>query len=91
MHGLTSVDCAQVEREKHALQQRRASESKDAETQWRHFVKSMESWNRIVMNLVRAATCCAGCRVSFKSHIFVLFVVLGSTSSRSCSRCVCSD
>lgn len=39
----------QAEKESAALQ---SSRSNDAETQWRHFVQSMEAWNRIVMNLV---------------------------------------
>lgn len=39
----------QAEQESAALQSIR---SDDAETQWRHFVKNMEAWNRIVMNLV---------------------------------------
>lgn len=30
----------------------------DAETQWRQLVKNMESWNRIVMNLVRVWLLC---------------------------------
>jgi hypothetical protein len=38
----------QAEQESTAFQPDRAD---DAETQWRHFVKNMEAWNRIVMNL----------------------------------------
>lgn len=40
-----------VEQEKADLKRVKPS-AVDAETQWRQLVKNMESWNRIVMNLV---------------------------------------
>lgn len=43
----------QVEQERKELKRAKAGVS-DAETQWRQLVKNMESWNRIVMNLVCA-------------------------------------
>lgn len=49
----------QVDRER-SEERSRGEEASDAESQWRHLVKSMEAWNRIVMNLVRLCVCGRG-------------------------------
>lgn len=50
---MVSRVCVQVDRERQEELGRRANAPRDAESQWRQLVKSMEAWNRIVMNLVR--------------------------------------